>query len=110
MLDDIGEEALNPLNIQVPSHLSQRAQEESYQIQKQKIHDKIDKKRYGPEGKPLYEDCCDYYRHQLTKARKRAEEKEAEVWDLKRQIRDKDSQITIAEAEKDLALRDLMKK
>ena len=37
-------------------------------------------------------------------------EKEAVIWDLERQIRDRDSQIGIAEAEKDLALRDLSKK
>ena len=63
MLDDIKDEALNPLNIQIPLHLSQRAQDESYQIKLRMIHDKIDEKRYGSEGKPLYEDCCDYYRH-----------------------------------------------
>ena len=56
MLDDIEAEKLNPLNIQVPTHLSQRAQEDSYQIQLRKIHDKIEEKRYGPEGKPVYED------------------------------------------------------
>ena len=110
MLDDIKAEELNPLNIKVPSHLSQRAKEESYQIQLKKIHEKIDEERYGPEGKPVYEDCCDFYRHQLTKARKRAEVKEAEVWDLERQLRERDNQITISESQKELALRDLRKK
>ena len=62
MLDDIEAEELDPLNIQLPLHLSQRAQDESYKIQLQKIHDRLDEKRYGPEGKPRYEDCCDYYR------------------------------------------------
>ena len=63
MLDDIEAEELNPLNIQVPSYLSKKAQEESYQIQLGKIHEKIDEKRYGPEGKPRYNDCCDFYSH-----------------------------------------------
>ena len=46
----------------------------------------------------------------MTKQGKKLEEKEAVIWDQKRQIRDRDSQIAIAEAEKDLALRDLKKK
>ena len=84
MLDDVEDEALNPLNIQVPSHLSQRAQEDSYQIQLRKIYEIIEEKRYGPEGKPVYEDIDERTLYDLAGARKRVAEKEAVIWDQER--------------------------
>ena len=61
MLDDVEEEELNPMNIQVNPWLSKPAQEESYRIQLQKIHDRIDEKNHRPEGILHYKNESEYF-------------------------------------------------
>jgi len=70
MLEDIEEENFNPMNIVIDSSLSKRAQEESYQLQNKKLLEQIDKKRYGPEGKPVYEDIDEEVYCMMARSRK----------------------------------------
>ena len=70
MLEDIEDEELNPMNIIIDHTLSKRAQEQSYQIQNKKLLDQIEKKRYGPEGKPVYEDIDEEVYCMMARSRK----------------------------------------
>ena len=84
MLDEIEEEELNPMNIVVDPRLGKRAQEESYQIQNQNILDRIDEKRYGPEGKPKFESIEEFHFCNEGVHGKNVQKMEAKIWDLER--------------------------